>query len=529
MRVVVFLFTYLLVSIQKAIASHVRRRNGEAAFQSATFECTITEVDGITAPNDEPVSPELICIRMRSKQSSEKTYRLAGDYEPFFEDVDISHGGVRIRVPLWAVERGNIIIFDQESFNQITVTYDLDRKLNTGVINYSNVVGTKKILIIRLSNDSVDAHKISQTEDKLMNDFFWDSNNLKKVYWRCSRRKLEFIPATPNAVITIVPPSDVCGMKWREAGDYAIDELQNQFEYIDRSHTLIVMPNCVDFEGAAAWAESPGSKSWYRSLYASLPLVQVHEIGHNLGAKHSGKNGVRYADDTGYMGNQGMWTDEGNKMCFNAAKIWVFGWYSEFHKTSNPEKTAFIGNLVGISDAKNSPNAVTNNGFHVIVRLKSDSSRLFMVYNRKAGLNAEVADGNKLVIIDQDGRYTESTWKAALDVGESYIHKNWNGGSRNLIIVNCGLQNEGVLESMFAIAYLEGLTSAQCNNGQTFNTAPLPDLNPGCDLTEVWWHDVDGEEYNCEWYSQSNRCAAYGDQFENDGYTANEACCACED
>jgi len=152
-----------------------------------------------------------------------------------------------------------------------------------------------------------------------------------------------------------------------------------------------------------------------------------------------------------------------------------------------------------------------------------------MVYNRKAGLNAEVADGNKLVIIDQDGRYTESTWKAALDVGESYIHKNWNGGSRNLIIVNCGLQNEGVLESMFAIAYLEGLTSAQCNNGQTFNTAPLPDLNPGCDLTEVWWHDVDGEEYNCEWYSQSNRCAAYGDQFENDGYTANEACCACED
>ena len=93
------------------------------------------------------------------------------------------------------------------------------------------------------------------------------------MYWRCSRRKLEFIPATPNAVITIVPPSDVCGMKWREAGDYAIDELQNQFEYIDRSHTLIVMPNCVDFEGAAAWAESPGSKSWYRSLYASLPLV----------------------------------------------------------------------------------------------------------------------------------------------------------------------------------------------------------------------------------------------------------------
>lgn len=114
---------------------------------------------------------------MRSSQGSERTYRLAGDYESFLEDVDISHGGVRIRVPLSAVGPGNIIIFDQESFNQITITYDLDRKLNTNTIDFS-VVGTHKVLLIRLSNDSVDAHKVLQTEDKLMNDFFWDSNNL---------------------------------------------------------------------------------------------------------------------------------------------------------------------------------------------------------------------------------------------------------------------------------------------------------------------------------------------------------------
>lgn len=62
-------------------------------------------------------------------------------------------------------------------------------------------------------------------------------------------------------------------MQWRDAGDYAIAELQSQFEHIDRSHTLIVMPNCVNFEGAAAWAESPGTKSWYKSQYASLPVV----------------------------------------------------------------------------------------------------------------------------------------------------------------------------------------------------------------------------------------------------------------
>lgn len=247
------------------------------------------------------------------------------------------------------------------------------------------------------------------------------------------------------------------------------------------------------------------------------------------GAKHSGKNGVRYADDTGYMGNQGDWTDEGNKMCFNAAKTWVFGWYSEFHKTSNPENVAFVGNLVGISDAKNSPNAVGNNGFHVIVRLKTESTRLYLLYNRKEGLNEEVVnDGDKLVIIDQDGRFTESTWRAALDVGESYIQENWNGGSNKLIIVNCGFQNEGSLESIYVIAYVEGMTTAQCSNGLNFNTETQPNLKPTCEETELWWHDIDGEAYNCAWYSESNRCDAYGDQFENEGYTANEACCACE-
>merc|ERR1711935_1097797 len=42
------------------------------------------------------------------------------------------------------------------------------------------------------------------------------------------------------------------------------------------------------------------------------------------------------------------------------------------------------------------------------------------------------------------------------------------------------------------------------------------------------WSDEDGSEYDCGWYQQNTvNCDAYGDGFENCGYNANEACCAC--
>ena len=41
---------------------------------------------------------------------------------------------------------------------------------------------------------------------------------------------------------------------------------------------MIVCPDVVNFGGAAAWGQRPGSVSWYRSMYASAPVVQVHEL-----------------------------------------------------------------------------------------------------------------------------------------------------------------------------------------------------------------------------------------------------------
>mmetsp|Transcript_6118 Transcript_6118/g.17914 ORF Transcript_6118/g.17914 Transcript_6118/m.17914 type:complete len:728 (-) Transcript_6118:77-2260(-) len=41
------------------------------------------------------------------------------------------------------------------------------------------------------------------------------------------------------------------------------------------------------------------------------------------------------------------------------------------------------------------------------------------------------------------------------------------------------------------------------------------------------WYDMDGPIFSCEWYSEYERCTAFGDRFENFGFTANQACCSC--
>jgi hypothetical protein len=53
--------------------------------------------------------------------------------------------------------------------------------------------------------------------------------------------------------------------------------------------------------------------------------------------------------------------------------------------------------------------------------------------------------------------------------------------------------------------------------------------SPGSDqcLDVAGWYDADGPEFDCTWYAQDDNCELFGSGLENDGYTANEACCVC--
>ena len=50
--------------------------------------------------------------------------------------------------------------------------------------------------------------------------------------------------------------------------------------------------------------------------------------------------------------------------------------------------------------------------------------------------------------------------------------------------------------------------------------------NSSCEDLVDDWFDFGG--FGCEWYSSNqSRCISTGDDFANQGYTANEVCCAC--
>merc|ERR1719162_2499287 len=54
-----------------------------------------------------------------------------------------------------------------------------------------------------------------------------------------------------------------------------------------------------------------------------------------------------------------------------------------------------------------------------------------------------------------------------------------------------------------------------------------PTPAPPCDDNPEGWYDIDGPDYDCEWYSVGSNCDDYGDDYAREGTTANVACCSC--
>uniref|UniRef100_A0A7S3QG82 subtilisin n=1 Tax=Chaetoceros debilis TaxID=122233 RepID=A0A7S3QG82_9STRA len=68
--------------------------------------------------------------------------------------------------------------------------------------------------------------------------------------------------------------------------------------------------------------------------------------------------------------------------------------------------------------------------------------------------------------------------------------------------------------------------NALLDSGFTLHPTSAPTLD-SCTDDPIGWYDIDGEDYNCEWYATGTACEQYGNGFENFGTIANEACCAC--
>jgi len=338
----------------------------------------------------------------------------------------------------------------------------------------------------------------------------------------------------------------MCGKQWQTAWS----DLPNSSYYRSLADfIMIIMPPCVNFEGAAAWGETPGQATWYTGPTASYPLVQVHELGHNFGHQHSGKGGVSYADPTCSMGNQGGWSDIGTKMCFNGAKTWFFGWFSEYHETVTLSSSSYTGTIIGASEMNWSDT--------IIVKVAAEAyynDDLYITFNSATGGNSGVTGNpNQVIITEQSGERQISAWKAALSAGQQWS-TSWN--SRTIVVKICGISSGTPRKATIIVAY-SGSSALNCPSiNQNWNYAPptdppvniqnnvgsIPDkfddtimllgasgivkTTSSC-IDIPGWHDSDG--LYCDSYDSDNsevQCKhAYN--HPNQGHSAMTACCVC--
>ena len=139
------------------------------------------------------------------------------------------------------------------------------------------------------------------------------------------------------------------------------------------------------------------------------------------------------------MGKEWGEVNDGQK-CFNAAKTYYLGWFSDYHGSSTPASSSFSGTLVGINDATNDE---ISSGQFVTVKISgSGETDLFMMYNRVEGVNKflyNIYFRDKVVVVEQNGMGGQSWVRAVLDEGETYSQSNWAGTGNALKIKVCVL------------------------------------------------------------------------------------------
>ena len=239
------------------------------------------------------------------------------------------------------------------------------------------------------------------------------------------------------------------------------------------------------------------------------------------------------------MGNKIPWHEQGAVTCFNAAKMYAFGWYKDFQIEIDPTVTYFENYISGYPDAKNRPHQTADMHFYVFVKLSTETanggrSQIFIMLNKKEASNMEtLADQNKVVLTSQSSDTgAMSMWTDALVVGEEYRQEDWAGTGKTLIVKSCDAKlynNQKKMDRAHVIAYIEGNEYRDCdltlrnsfggNSGA--QAAPLQCVDDNS------WHDSHGTRYNCRWYKYWTRCETFGYKFENMGFVANTRCCAC--
>lgn len=176
--------------------------------------------------------------------------------------------------------------------------------------------------------------------------------------------------------------------------------------------------------------------------------AQMHEVGHNLGLAHSGEAGNTYGDQSGMMGYS--YNQDEQKMCFNAAKNWQLGWYSnQALALTNLGPSPAAPTTYKMCGVDNYVKTDVNNAMNqwIVMKLPGITSTdgkhdYYVGYNHKDGINANTVEGADQVMIVQkalgtDYSYAQSWLVGKLTAGSTFTFTgafNNNGVSLDVLV-----------------------------------------------------------------------------------------------
>jgi len=350
--------------------------------------------------------------------------------------------------------------------------------MSDGISNIQRT-GEFKFGVIRVTGK--DGYSPSRNLSQIRNDIFNDSLNLVVGYRECSGNKVNILPAIGEDLTGGAMDLKLTLQKARDAPSFNVEnavtfQLQEMGFYNRNTftHLIYIFPEEVYFGNTAAYAYEGGHLSVYKNEMAAKHMVLMHEVGHNFGHLHSGKNSLGYADESCMMGAH-LFANDAPRSCFNGAKSWFFGWYADRHIVVTPTSGSKNLKMLSIDDYLNGK--ANSNDQYTIAKVDGGSTQqLYVMYNRKEGVNREVqAHGDEVTIVQQKGDNRQSWLLAGLGDSSEWQKQNWDGKGNTLVIRVCG-RIWGEPDYARIIIYLKNVNDLSCSNNP--NPSPGPPRNP---------------------------------------------------
>jgi len=356
----------------------------------------------------------------------------------------------------------------------------------------------RKLLIVRvLTTDSRPSLSAAELSEQTFSN---RTMTLRSQFKACSHGKLLFDPLPDDSKTGIV--GGVLSVQLRITVGRSRRALTNAA--VAATHAALG-GNMSDVADNIIFCHPPGSVGdWLAYAYLNGQIsafndkscgyisATMHEVGHNLGFRHSNQNG-EYADETGYMGNS--YKIQGYpSMCFNAHKNWISGWFLDRIVTVDPADGIWKGYLATFVDYD-----LTSPGEYVVIKVGD----LYMQYNRAKGMNFETREMRDQMTIAREGQ-KGSELIAGLDGLRTnstlYFHNNYGENNETLYIAVCGIELGDDLTTPDRMWISVGLNNLDCSPPAWIE----PNRGQLCDddMDGTFFVDTDLENQGCRWLQE---------------------------